>query len=92
MPVSISDLLSMLRDAGDLSLTFPIVENQRTFLGTNAENRIRVRPANVRSLVLGRSELDVLELALAERPDGYNAGSLNSKFKLERLMRCLRSR
>ena len=63
VPVTMSDLLSVLRDARNLPLTLPVVEDEWTLFRTDAKDRVSVGPANPRSLVLIRSELNILELS-----------------------------
>jgi hypothetical protein len=58
-----SDLLSVLRDAWNLPLTLSVVEDQRALFRADAKDGVSVGPANPRSLVLIRSELNILELS-----------------------------
>jgi hypothetical protein len=63
MPVSMSDLLTVLWDAGDLSLTFSVIENEGTLFWTNTEDRMGVGPTDKRSLIFVGGKFDILELS-----------------------------
>ncbi len=63
MPITMSDFFTMLWNARNFSLTFPVVENEWALLWTNTKNRMSVRPSNPRSFILVWSKFDVLELS-----------------------------
>lgn len=69
-PFSVGDLLAVLGDARNLSLTLAVEESKTTFFSSNNEHWVRLRPADVRGGILVARQFDVLELALAHRPDG----------------------
>lgn len=73
IPVAISDSLSMLGNARNLSLTFSIKEKQITFLCTDYENWMGLGPTNEAGNILVGSQLHILELLLTHRPNRNHA-------------------
>jgi hypothetical protein len=63
VPVTMSDLLSVLGDARNLPLALSVVEDKWSLFWADAKDRVSVGPANPRGLILVRSELDILELS-----------------------------
>lgn len=47
MPVTVSDFLSVLRDAWNLPLAFSVVKDKRTFLRANAKDWVSIGPTDV---------------------------------------------
>ncbi len=52
MPITMSHLFTMLRDARDLALALPVVKDKRALLRTDTKDGVGVGPANVRGLIL----------------------------------------
>jgi len=52
VPITMSNLFTMLGDARDLALALPVVKDKRALLRTDAKDGVGVGPTNVRSLIL----------------------------------------
>lgn len=73
-PVTMSNFLTMLRDARNLSLRLSIEKDQRTFFCTNDEDWMCFRPRNITSIVLLGGKFNILEFSLTHRPDRDHMG------------------
>ena len=76
MPVSMGDLLTVLWDAGDLSLTLSVIENKRSLFWTNTEDRMGARPTDKRGLIFVGSKFDILEFSQTHWPNRNDIGCL----------------
>lgn len=76
MPITMSDLFAMLRNAGNLSLTFPVIEYEGTFFRAYTEYWMSARPADERCFIFIGGKLDVIELFQTHRPDRNSVSSL----------------
>ena len=63
-PISTNNLLSMLWNTWNLSLTLPVEKGKVSFFCTNNQNWMSAGPADIRGLILVRSKFDLLELSL----------------------------
>ena len=74
-PVTICDLLTVLGNAWNFSLTLTIKESQTTLFSTNRKNWVCFRPWNIGGNIFLWCQFNILELSLTHTPNRDNMRS-----------------